>query len=223
MLNAEKPKQGSSPLPPSSAPITQDTRSLSRQPETVRDFPREAPSPAQTFHAARPNQAQEQLSQDATKAFTASHRQPNPQTHRDMSSPAHHFAPPHNRPQGIDMIPPGPAPGMFSPSQIRPELAPAMHQQAQFWQLAGDLPRGMPPPRMPIPGPPFPPLNMPPPPHAYGPYPPPTLPPGHGMPQMHPHPMGFGSPMPSGPPSHAMTPDAMSSNLMAILQNRPQG
>jgi len=170
-----------------------------------------------------------------------------PSTHRNLSTPLT-SAPPvpvenranlhmnspaapnimHGRPPNLEMLPmPPQMPHQVQqrpmPRQHGAESTPAIQQQTQFWQLAGDLPRGM-IPNHPIhmPGPPFPPVNMPPhpPPPAYGPYQhPPYMP---NIPHMPPPHMMFNGGMPPGPPPPSMAPDVMSSNLMALLQNRPQ-
>jgi hypothetical protein len=229
MLNGEKPKHSSSPIPPSTSLSHHDGRTAQRQlgTEMIHEPSNQATGTQVKLHGARlAQQPSEHHMAEATPTLPHERRMPAVNIPRDLESPSMHFAATHIRPPGMDMMPNAPTSLMYPPQQIRPnisEMTPAIQQQAQFWQLAGELPRGPHPPRgMPMPGPPFPPMNMPPPP-VYGPYPIQNLPPGPGMPHMHPHhPMGFGGHMPPGPPPHTMTPDAMSSNLMAMLQNRPQ-
>jgi hypothetical protein len=227
MLNGEKVKPTASPQAQSRQPMHDGNHTYHQPMNTPAAGPRPAPQaqPAGQSILGRPPGE--------------------PSTHRNLSAPLP-SAPPvpvenrahlpmnspaasniiHGRPPNMDMLP---MPTQMQhhgqhrpmPRQHGAESTPAIQQQTQFWQLAGDLPRGMIPNHpMHMPGPPFPPVNMPPPPPGYGPYQhPPYMP---NIPQMPPPPMMFNGGIPSGPPPQSMAPDVMSSNLMALLQNRPQ-
>ena len=226
MLNGEKVKPAS-PQAQSMQPMHSGNHTY-HQPLNI---PAAGPGPAQQAqHAAQsiPGASSGEPSTQRDLSAPSQSARPLPvETHAllHMNSPAGSNVM-HGRPPTMDMLPMPPqmqhhAQQRLVPRQHGAESTPAIQQQTQFWQLASDLPRGMIPNHpMHMPGPPFPPVNMPPPHPGYGPYQhQPYMP---HIPQMPPPPMIFNGGIPPGPPPQSMPPDVMSSNLMALLHNRPQ-